>query len=48
MKVLGVSVISNLCTGLTDKEQNHDDVLQQVQKSSVKLGILIQKFLEKD
>lgn len=48
MKVLGVSVISNLCTGLTDKEQDHNDVLQQVQKSSVKLGILIQKFLEKD
>ncbi|MBR1601277.1 MAG: purine-nucleoside phosphorylase [Alphaproteobacteria bacterium] len=48
IKVLGVSVISNLCTGLTDKEQDHDDVIHQVQKSSVKLGMLIQKFLEED
>ena len=48
VKVLGVSVISNLCSGLTDKEQNHEEVLQQVEKSSVKLGVLIQKFLERD
>ena len=48
IKVLGVSVISNLCSGLTDKEQNHEEVLQQVEKSSVKLGVLIQKFLERD
>ncbi|MBQ8482032.1 MAG: purine-nucleoside phosphorylase [Alphaproteobacteria bacterium] len=48
IKILGISVISNLCTGLTDKQQDHDDVLQQVQKSSVKLGMLIQKFLEED
>lgn len=48
MKVLAVSVISNLCTGLTDKEQDHADVLKQVEKSSVKLGLLIQKFLERN
>ena len=47
MKVLAISVIANLCTGLTSSEQNHDDVLQQVQKSSLKLGFLIQKFLER-
>lgn len=47
IKVIAVSVISNLCTGLTDKEQNHADVLRQVEKSSAKLGVLIQKFLER-
>jgi inosine/guanosine/xanthosine phosphorylase family protein len=47
IKVLGISVISNLCSGLTDKEQNHEEVLQQVEKSSVKLGMLIQKYLER-
>lgn len=47
IKVLGVSVISNLCTGLTDKEQNHEEVLQQVEKSAGKLGALIQKYLER-
>lgn len=48
IKVLGISVISNLCTGLTDKQQNHEDVLKQVEKSSIKLGMLIQKYLERD
>lgn len=47
LKVLAVSVISNLGTGLSAKEQNHGDVLQQVQQSSLKLGVLIQKFLER-
>lgn len=47
IKVLGISVISNLCSGLTDKEQTHEEVLQQVEKSSVKLGMLIQKYLER-
>jgi len=47
IKVLAVSIIANLCTGLTSSEQNHEDVLNQVQRSSVKLGLLIQKFLER-
>lgn len=47
IKVLGISVISNICTGLTDKKQNHDEVLYQVEKSSATLGKLIQKFLER-
>ena len=46
MKVLGISVISNLGTGLTDEEQSHDDVLKNVGKASEKLADLIQHYLE--
>ena len=47
IKILGISVISNLCTGISDKEQNHNDVLRQVEKSSVLLGKLLTKYLER-
>lgn len=46
LKVLGVSVISNLGTGISEEEQSHDDVLQKVEQSGKKLAVLIQKFLE--
>ena len=48
IKVLGISVIANLCTGLTDKEQNHGEVLHQVEKTSNLLAKLLQKFLERN
>ena len=46
IKVLGISVISNLGTGLTDEEQSHDDVLKNVGQASEKLADLIQHYLE--
>jgi inosine/guanosine/xanthosine phosphorylase family protein len=47
LDVIGVSVISNLGTGLSEGEQSHDDVLAKVGAAGKKLGVLIQKFLEK-
>lgn len=47
MDVIGVSVISNLGTGISEGEQSHDEVLEKVAAAGEKLGILIQKFLEK-
>lgn len=46
IKVLAFSVISNLGTGLSDEVQNHQDVLQQVEKSSKKLEQLLKAYLE--
>ncbi len=47
MDVIGISVISNLGTGIGEGEQSHDDVLEKVAVAGKKLGVLIQKFLEK-
>lgn len=47
LKVLGISVISNLGTGIAEGSQSHEDVLEKVELSGQKLGILIQRFLEK-
>lgn len=47
IKVIGFSVISNIATGITDELQSHEDVLEKVAFSGKKLGVLIQKFLEK-
>ena len=46
IKVLGISVISNLGTGIAGGEQSHEDVLQRVEQSGKKLAVLIQKYLE--
>ena len=48
IKVLGISVISNLGTGLTDAVQSHEDVIITVAESIEKMGALIQKFLEEE
>lgn len=47
MDVIGFSVISNLGTGLSMGEQSHDEVLERVSTAGIKLGVLIQKYLEK-
>ncbi len=48
IKVLGISVISNLGTGLTDAVQTHEDVIITVTESIERMGTLIQKFLEEE
>ncbi len=48
LKVLGVSVVSNLCTGLSEHKPNHEDVLKVVGNATEKLAYLIQKYLEKE
>lgn len=48
MKVMGISVISNLATGMDLHKPNHQDVLRQVGKATKKLSLLITKFLEKE
>lgn len=47
MKVLGISVISNLGSGISGETHSHDEVLEKVEHSAKKLGVLIQKYLEK-
>ena len=46
MKVMGISVISNLATGMDLQKPNHHDVLLQVGKATKKLSLLITKFME--
>lgn len=48
LKVLGISVISNLATGLDLHKPNHQEVLRQVGKATSKLSLLITKFMEKE
>jgi purine-nucleoside phosphorylase len=48
IKVLGISVISNLGTGLTDKVQHHEDVMVTVAESLESLIVLLHKFLEEE
>lgn len=48
MKVLAFSIISNMGTGITSNETNHNSVLLTVEKSCHSLQTLIQKFLEED
>lgn len=48
MKVMGISVISNLATGMDLHKPNHQEVLRQVGKATKKLSLLITKFLEKE
>ncbi|MBR1825185.1 MAG: purine-nucleoside phosphorylase [Alphaproteobacteria bacterium] len=48
LKVAGISVISNLCTGLSPHKPNHEDVLHQVGIAAEKLSFLITEFLEKE
>lgn len=46
MKVLGVSVITNLGTGLKTSVQSHTETLEQAQKATQKLANLLRKYLE--
>lgn len=48
LKVLGISVISNLGAGLSSEKLNHSDVLQIVEAAGKKLSYLLQKFLEEE
>jgi inosine/guanosine/xanthosine phosphorylase family protein len=48
LNVLGISVVSNLCTGLSEHKPNHQDVLKVVGEATVKLASLIQLYLEKE
>ena len=48
LKVMGISVISNLATGMDLHKPNHQEVLRQVGKATTKLGHLITKFLQKE
>ena len=45
LSVLGLSVITNLAAGLTDEKLTHDDVLEISQKSSGKLGALLERVI---
>ena len=48
IKVLGISVISNLGTGLTDEIQSHEDVMTTVAESIESMSLLIKDFLEEE
>jgi len=48
MKVMGVSVISNLATGMDLHKPNHHEVLHQVGQATQKLTLLLTKFMEKE
>ncbi|MBR3675608.1 MAG: purine-nucleoside phosphorylase [Alphaproteobacteria bacterium] len=48
LKVMGISVISNLATGMDMNKPNHNDVLLQVGKATKRLSRLITRFLEKE
>lgn len=48
MKVLSISVVANLGTGLSTEQLGHDDVLRQVNQTAEKVGFLLQKFLEQE
>ena len=47
MKVLGVSVITNLGTGLKTSAQSHTETLEQAQKATQKLAVLLKSYMEK-
>ncbi len=47
MKVLGVSVITNLGTGLKTSVQSHAETLEQAQKATKKLADLLKAYMEK-
>ncbi|MBE6450696.1 MAG: purine-nucleoside phosphorylase [Alphaproteobacteria bacterium] len=46
MKVLGVSVITNLGTGLKTSVQSHAETLEQAQKATQKLSDLLKAYME--
>ena len=46
IKVLGISVITNLGTGLKNGSQSHEETLTQAQEAAGKLQTLIKKYLE--
>ena len=46
MKVLGVSVITNLGTGLKTTVQSHAETLQEAQKATQKLATLLKAYME--
>ena len=46
MKVLGVSVITNLGTGLQQKTQSHAETLAQADGAAVKLARLLKMYME--
>ncbi|MBP1531977.1 MAG: purine-nucleoside phosphorylase [Alphaproteobacteria bacterium] len=48
MRVLGVSIISNLATGISSHKPNHADVLQTVAHAASKLEVLLNDFLHKE
>ncbi len=45
MKVLGISMISNMATGLSTAENDHEDVLKTVNKSIIDLKKILSKYL---
>lgn len=46
MKVLGLSVITNLGTGLQQSAQSHEDTLKEGQKASQNVTILVKEFIK--
>ena len=48
MKVMGISVISNLGAGLSNEKASHEDVLKTVANAGSQLSILLQKFFEEE
>ena len=46
MQVLGISVITNLGTGLRDGSQSHQETLAEADKASQNLQHLIKQYLQ--
>lgn len=45
MKVLGISVITNLGTGIQEQKQSHEETLAQAAQAAEKLNILIKTYI---
>jgi len=48
MNVAGICWISNLCTGLSDHELSHDEVLELGEAASVKMRVLLEGLLNSE
>ena len=48
IKVIAISVISNFGAGLTDEEQNHEEVMITVAESIESISTLVQQFLKEE
>lgn len=46
IKTVGISVMSNMATGISTEKMSHEEVLKLGQSSSKKLGLLIAEFLK--
>lgn len=46
MSVLGLSIITNMSTGLSEKQLSHDEVIEVSNKVSTNLSILLQEFIK--